>query len=241
MNHWLRFASPAAIVAATLALVAPARASSPMSVYSRTDSVKYEPDKANAQRIVISGAFSLKTSEGSDFAYTEPAGDYMYYACSPGQEAACRQQWQEIEGAIGKNQCVGWGQIGGKGAGVVRGAGTAPANPDTYDLGMGVQVALSAGGICPKLLAFNGTPGTSTSSSSGTTSSSSGGTSSSSGATSSTSSSGDPGPSEPTPAPPAGGSNGGSGGCAVSPKAAPFSLVALAVAAAFVASRRRRR
>ena len=240
MNHWLRFASPAAIIVATLVSATPARASSPMSVYSRTDSVKYEPDKANAQRVVISGAFSLKTSEGMDFAYTEPAGDYMYYACAPGQEAACRQQWQEIEDAIGKNQCVGWGQIGGKGAGTVRGSGTAPANPDTYDLGMGVQVAQSAGGICPKLLSFNGKPGTSTSSSSGTTSSSSGGTSSSSGATSSTSS-GNPGPSEPTPAPPAGGGNGGSGGCGVSPKAAPFSLAALAVAAAFVASRRRRR
>lgn len=240
MNGFVRFAAPAASLAATLALTTPALASSPMSVYSRTDNVKYEPDKANAQRIVLTGAFSLKTTEGHDFAYSEPAGDTMYYACSPGQEAACRQQWQEIEDAMGKNQCVGWGQIGGKGAGTIRGSGTAPANPDTYDLGMGVQVAQFAGGVCPKLLSFKGNPGTSTSSS-GSTSSSSGNTSSggSSGATSSTSS-GNPGPGEPTPAPPAGG-NGSSGGCTLSPKAAPFSLFALAVAAVFVVARRRRR
>ncbi len=146
------------VVAAIMAVGAPARASSPMGVYARVDQVIFEPTEAGATRAQVHGAFALhKGPPSTGFDYAEPVAGYMYFTCPPGQEAECRQQWQDIKGYIGKQLCAGFGQQL-RPFGTVRPAGTPPSQPDSYDLGMGVSGAVSAGGMCPRLLAFQPPP-----------------------------------------------------------------------------------
>ncbi len=57
-----------------------ARASAPMSVFARVDTVTYEPDKANATRVQIHGVFALHTGAAVGFQYGDATPGYMYFA-----------------------------------------------------------------------------------------------------------------------------------------------------------------
>ncbi len=147
--------SPFALVA-VMTISSTARASSPMGVYARVDSVEFEPSEPAAVRFKIFGVFALhKGPPSTGFDYSEPVSGHMYFACQPGQELECRQQWQELKGFIGKPLCAGFGQQLQPFGTVRRGP---PTPPDPYDLGMGVVPAAQAGGICPRLLAFQRPP-----------------------------------------------------------------------------------
>ena len=212
------------VAVAFLAFTTPAWASSPMGVFARVDKVVFEPSEAEATKVQIHGAFALhKGPPSRGFDYSEPMTGYMYLTCPLGMESECRLQWQDIKGYIGKQQCAGFGQQL-RSFGTVRAHNAAPVQPDTYDLGMGVSGASSAGGMCPRLLAFdkpvsdaggdgNAPPPPATASPAGTTTAP---------AQPSTPA---PGPSAPaTPATPAG----SSGGCAATPSS-PVSSSALAL------------
>jgi len=153
MNALLRASVLAALAATGItAWTTEAHASSPMGVYARVDSVSFEPDKASATKVKINGVFAVHQG-GDGFNYTAPQAGYMYFECPAGKETECREQWGEIEGYAGnKTTCAGFGQQQ-KGFGTVRVEGTA-AQPEAYELGLGVQPGQYVGGTCPKLLSY---------------------------------------------------------------------------------------
>jgi hypothetical protein len=230
MKHFIRLLAPAALAVTAWSSVA--QASEPVSVYARVDGVTFEPDKASATRVQIHGVFAMHTGVGTGFQYGESAPGYMYLACQSGQETLCREQWVELESYIGKQSCAGWGQHNVKTAATVRAPGTTPQDPDVFDLGMGIAPAVSAGGTCPKLLAFAGGKDAGGPAPDGGSSGGSSGATPPAGGTSG------------TPAPPPGGAgSSSSGGCISAPGSMPLSgLAAAAVAGiALLVARRRRK
>ncbi len=238
MRVFLRAAILTALpVAGILASASNAHASMPMGVYARVDSVSYEPDKATATKVKINGVFALHQG-GSAFDYGEPQAGYMYFECPAGKENECREQWNELESYAGsKTTCAGFGQQE-KAFGTVRAEGTV-AQPETYELGLGVTPGQFVGGTCPKLLAYT----SSTNSSSGASGAGSGETTS--GDTTNPPSGGTPtgeaasSGSDPSP-PPAPSS---SSSCAATPGATGSALAFAAVAGAIVGffARRKKR
>jgi hypothetical protein len=136
--HWGALLAGAAI---GLGVASPASASYPAGVWVRAQSVTFEPDEANAQRIRIDGAIMLYTGGGNGPypGYTSPALGYLYYECPQGQEATCKLEWQDIKNSIAKppEECVGLGDQSIP-TGSLRASATPATNPDAYPIAMGV-------------------------------------------------------------------------------------------------------
>lgn len=122
-----------------------AHASSPVATYVVPSKLEFMPDEATATRVVIHGAFFFWQKDGT---YNQPACGYMYFACPAGQEKMCRMQWTELNNAIGLPQCEGFGQQMMQSQATLRSEGTTPANPDTWDLGIGITPGSFVGGQC---------------------------------------------------------------------------------------------
>jgi hypothetical protein len=137
-----RFVLPALLL---VGWSSPAAASSPVATYVVPSQVQFFPDEASATRVIIHGAFFFWQSGGT---YNQPACGYMYFSCPVGQEAMCRMQWGEIKSAIGLPQCEGFGQQNMVSKATLRTEDTAPQNPDSWDLGIGVVPGSFVGGQC---------------------------------------------------------------------------------------------
>lgn len=143
-----RMILPATLLAGSLSS---AWASSPVSTYVVPSQVQFIPDEASATKVIIHGAFFFWQNGGT---YNQPACGYMYFSCQAGQEAMCRMQWTEIKNAIGQQQCEGFGQMMATSKATLRSEDTSPANPDTWDLGIGITPGSFVGGQCAPALAL---------------------------------------------------------------------------------------
>jgi hypothetical protein len=139
----------AALLCCSLAAVAfsPAvtHASNPAAIYVVPSKLDYFPDEAKATSVAIHGAFFYYQTGGS---YGAPACGYMYFGCPVGSEAMCRLQWTDLKNAIGMPQCMGFGPQNMVSKATLRTEGTPLANPDTWDLGIGVSPGSFVGGQC---------------------------------------------------------------------------------------------
>ena len=130
----------------------PARASTPNAIYVFPSQVDFLPDQATATKVIIHGAFFFWQNGGT---YSAPKCGYMYFTCPPGSEAMCRMQWGEINNGISGQFCDGFGTMNMMTTATLRTEGTVPANPDTYDLGMGVAQGQWVGGQCGPAMALS--------------------------------------------------------------------------------------
>ena len=131
--------------AAVVSAPSSALASNPAANYAVPTKLEFFPDESKATSVVIHGAFFFYQNGGS---YGTPSCGYMYFSCPAGSETMCRMQWTDIKNAIGQPQCVGFGPQNMVSKATLRSEGTTPANPDTWDLGIGVSPGSFVGGQC---------------------------------------------------------------------------------------------
>ncbi|MFL5304806.1 MAG: hypothetical protein ACJ8F1_06310 [Polyangia bacterium] len=142
-SDWLGLVLMVVSISAVGARVA--RASDIQGALVRPTGVTFEPDAANpatALRVRIQGVAAIAEPTGC---YTAPTCGYLYYSCKPGEEALCREQWQEIGAAASAGHCVSFGARRVNGAmvnnGNIRALSDAPTTPDAYLASEGLGVA----------------------------------------------------------------------------------------------------
>lgn len=136
---------------------AEAAASDPFALYASPTAVELLPDAAAATRVVIHGAILFLTvpqSTSGAFVYNEPRCGTMYFQCAAGEEDLCRMQWRDLQNAVGRTYCAGFGTLNMLSNATFWPEGTAPVKPDKWEMGMGVAIAGFLGGACPKALAL---------------------------------------------------------------------------------------
>jgi hypothetical protein len=111
------------------------------------------PNAAAATSVVIHGAFFPLTN-GLNVTYGDPRCGVMYFSCVAGQEAMCRMQWGELASHAGEalGFCYGFGSLGVVSTARIRAEGEALANPDPWDLGLGLQPGVYVDGKCAPAL-----------------------------------------------------------------------------------------
>ncbi|MCC6750611.1 MAG: hypothetical protein IT371_23320 [Deltaproteobacteria bacterium] len=143
-----------------LAVPAGARASSPTAVIALATAVSYEPSRATATRVIVTGRFALvKTPAVAPYQWSAGQAGYLYLSCPTGKEALCRQEWKDLEQAVAKGDCAMFGDVSSSVLPTVRATGTPPSAPDPYPINMGLLVTPFALGECPKLKAMAGGDG----------------------------------------------------------------------------------
>jgi len=124
-------------LAALLVVVETARASGPVGGYLVVDKVDLSPPDAPT-KIQIWGSFVFPTGLGEK-SYTEPERGYLYFKASPGTEALCRKEWNDLKKGAGSGHVFGFGSIeDSKKLRKVRKADQKPESPDIYLLGNGL-------------------------------------------------------------------------------------------------------
>ena len=119
-------------VAATVAVYA----SDFTGVYAVVDKVVFEPSDTAPARVQIWGAFAVSDGQkGSNYKPAEKG--YLYYACEPGKESICRNEWADIKSVAGKDSGIGLGYRYAP-VGRIRKADEKPAAPDVYPIHAGV-------------------------------------------------------------------------------------------------------
>lgn len=139
----------------TLGIARIAEASTPTSAISLVENVTVT--KGDPQTVVIEGKFVLVVDPKIP-SYSSPQSGYLYYACPKGQESLCDLAWTDIKKSIGTGNCAMFGTLT-TAPGTIRAMGTPLANPDTYDVGIGVTVTPFALGKCDEIKAFNAVDG----------------------------------------------------------------------------------
>jgi len=152
-------AGAAALMAVVLAPDA-AHASSPFGILARPERVIFEPGPPEtADRVQIQGLIGLAPTASTGIDFGPLSCGYMYFKCASGDEALCREQWQDIAAAAAAGQCVmfsarrdSMGVIIDQGR--VRPFSEAPAAPGTFVAkeGLGVSTVICAGDLladCP--------------------------------------------------------------------------------------------
>jgi hypothetical protein len=114
------------------------QASDPVGIYAIVEKVVLEPGEAAPQRVQIWGAFALADQTRRGDHYLPAARGYLYYTLKPGDEAACRAEWSDLEALAGTGQAVGFGSRYLPKA-RVRKADEKAENPDTYETEIGLQ------------------------------------------------------------------------------------------------------
>ncbi len=132
-------------VSTVVSIPSPAWASNPAANYAVPSKLDFFPDEAKATSVVIHGSFFFYQNGGT---YGAPSCGYMYFRCPVGSETMCRMQWTDIKNAVGMPQCVGFGPQSMVSKATLRSEGTALANPDTWDLGIGISPGSFVGGQC---------------------------------------------------------------------------------------------
>jgi MYXO-CTERM domain-containing protein len=141
-NFWRRPTCLAVVVVGAVAS-SPASASSSFGVNAKPSRVVFEPAApAAATAVRIVGLIALG---GTTQDFVTPACGYLYYTCKAGDEALCREQWQDLAAAAQAGQCVlfttrrdGTGMLANVGR--LRPLDEAPAGPDIYSARSGLGV-----------------------------------------------------------------------------------------------------
>jgi hypothetical protein len=121
-----------------------AHASDAVGAYARPLKVVLEPDATAPVRVQIHGVIAV-TNPAVYPGYAQATCGYTYYQCPAGKESLCRMEWADIQKAVDRGLCVGWGSrrdyAGGSALldnGRVRPLSEAPRAPDPWIIGMGV-------------------------------------------------------------------------------------------------------
>ena len=130
-----------------------AQASGPVGVYALIDKVTLEPSAENPERILIYGAFSIRTDNQGTF--QAPQRGYLYYALPSGaNKAVILREWSDLKAAAGTRTVIAFGgtsfgdYVPAGGALHVpppydpphlRKTGDKPENPDPYVTGAGLS------------------------------------------------------------------------------------------------------
>ncbi len=142
-SNWLGLAVAAVSISAAGAR--PARASDVQGALVRPTGVIFEPEAANASTALRVRIYGVAAIADASACYTTPACGYLYYSCKPGEEALCREQWQEIGAAATAGTCVSFGarRVNGMMAdnGRLRPVAQVPSAPDPYLSNQGLGVA----------------------------------------------------------------------------------------------------
>ena len=144
LPRWVWVASSFACVAF---LAEPdSHASTPVSIYTAASRVEMLPTDANATEVAIHGAFMFINTSGG---YSDAVCGVMYFNCPTGSESMCRMQWLDIRTmGTAASQCAGFGAQNVVSTARLRSEGPALSDPDTWDLGIGVQSGVYIDGKC---------------------------------------------------------------------------------------------
>ncbi len=132
---WLAVAATLMVSARTM------RASDPVGVYGLIDRVTVTTAAGGQETAQVWGTFSIAVTPPSrtykpEEAYGKAQKGYLLFTCAE-RKALCEAEWNDLKSLAGKDEVVGFGTRWGT-APQVRASGDAPANPDTYQLNVGV-------------------------------------------------------------------------------------------------------
>ncbi|HEY8925858.1 MAG TPA: hypothetical protein VIU64_15830 [Polyangia bacterium] len=150
----------AAVVLLGLLASGPAHASSVFAISARPERVIFEPGPPEtADRVQIQGLIAVAPMPSTGVDFGPLSCGYMYFKCAAGEEALCREQWQDLAAAAAAGKCVmfsarrdSMGVLIDQGR--VRPFSEAAAAPDTFVAreGLGVSTVICAGDLlaeCP--------------------------------------------------------------------------------------------
>jgi hypothetical protein len=144
-----------AIAVAAISLsIGVAHASDWVAVYALVDKVVMEPNAEHPERIQLWGVFSMAKPNDRQ-AYEAPQRGYMYFTLPPEgkvvlmpqlvgrypeeRQAFARVEWSDFKTVAGKRQVVGFGSRFKPVKYRIRKADEKPANPDVYEVELGLS------------------------------------------------------------------------------------------------------
>ena len=79
------------------------------AVYAIIDTVAFEPSEGVAERIRITGTFSVPVPISSGL-HMEPQRGYVYFSLPHEREEVVRKEWSDLAAAAGTSRVVGFGE-----------------------------------------------------------------------------------------------------------------------------------
>jgi hypothetical protein len=104
-----RFTSAAIVLLLSLLPVSLLAKDVTIGIYGIVDQASFEPDDVAPHSIRISGVFVVPVPISSGD-YRPPQRGYLRLQIRPGEEQACRKDWNELKRIAGTGQVVGFGQ-----------------------------------------------------------------------------------------------------------------------------------
>jgi hypothetical protein len=152
-------------LAALAIAVVPLRASDPVGAYAIVEKVVLEPNATEPAAVRVFGVFSLAVRREANGTQPWPPGSfgtantgdvyaavqkgYLYYMCTRGQEATCRNEWRDLKAVAGTPEVIGFGSRWAM-MGRVRTATEKASTPDIYPLNVGlVKMGIHGGTTMP--------------------------------------------------------------------------------------------
>lgn len=114
-----------------------AQASDRIGVYGVIDKVVFEPNAENPERVQLWGAFAIATRNDRDF-YDPVARGYLYVKLADNAKLA-RAEWRDLKALAGTQKIAAFSARFGQSL-RLRTPSETPQSPDSYTLGVGVQV-----------------------------------------------------------------------------------------------------
>lgn len=129
--------SAAALALAILGAAIYVQASDRVGVYGVIDKVVFEPNADNPERIQIFGAFAVATRNDRNL-YQPVQRGYLYFTAGTSTELT-RAEWNDLKSVAGTQRIVAFGSRFGQSV-RVRATREQPQAPDTYVMGIGVNI-----------------------------------------------------------------------------------------------------
>lgn len=126
------------LAAALLVGTIPVSASDPVGCYGIVERVVLDPSDVEPTTIQIWGAFALSGQPFTGNTYGNVQKGYMYFKCPKGSETACLAEWADLKRIAGQGEVIGFGNRYSKTSTRVRPAAQKPAEPDDYQLNIGI-------------------------------------------------------------------------------------------------------
>ena len=126
----------AALVFVAAAAAVTLHASDRTGVYALVDKVVFEPSADKPERVQIWGAFAIAKVRDQDL-YDPAKRGYLYFAVSE-SAALTRNEWNDLKALVGSKRIAAFSSRFAQSV-RLRAENEAPANPDKYVLGTGVQ------------------------------------------------------------------------------------------------------
>jgi hypothetical protein len=129
--------SAAALALAVLGAAIHLQASDRVGVYGVVDKVVFEPSAENPERVQIWGAFAVATRNDRNL-YEPVQRGYLYFTAGSSKELT-RAEWNDLKSVAGTQRIVAFGSRFGQSVRVRR-TTEQPQAPDTYVMGIGVNI-----------------------------------------------------------------------------------------------------